>query len=129
MTTKENLCVLQAASERCDAELYASPRALERLIELQQAEEQKLTTPSRFRIRVDSGGCAGFQYFFNFDHIKNQEDIIFRAHSLEVIVDEMSLAFLNGVVLDYVEDMMGASFQLKNPNASSSCGCGSSFSI
>lgn len=122
MEPKNNLILLEAKQ---DAKLFATPRAVQRLIELQKEEPAS----SRFRIRVDSGGCAGFQYFFNFDPIQNQEDILFKTDSLEVIVDEVSLSFLNGVILDYVEDMMGASFQLKNPNASSSCGCGSSFSL
>lgn len=128
MNPEEILCELKAINKTCDTTLFVTSRAIQSLISLQQ-EEHNSPSPPRFRIRVDSGGCAGFQYHFNFDHIQNQEDVIFRTDSIEIIIDDISLTLLNGVILDYVEDMMSASFQLKNPNASSSCGCGNSFSI
>ena len=81
------------------------------------------------RIAVSGGGCSGFQYGLSFDDQQNPEDIVFEKDGVAVIVDEVSLDLLNGAEVDFVEDLMGASFQIKNPNAASSCGCGNSFSI
>lgn len=81
------------------------------------------------RVAVSGGGCSGFQYAFSFDDTINTDDQAFERGGIKVLVDEMSLDFLKGAELDYVEEMIGASFQVKNPNAASSCGCGSSFSI
>lgn len=81
------------------------------------------------RITVSGGGCAGFQYGFALDDKKGAEDVIFDAEGVQVVVDEMSLGLLAGSELDYVEDLMGAYFTLRNPNATSTCGCGSSFSV
>lgn len=81
------------------------------------------------RIAVSGGGCSGFQYGFTFDEEKNEDDVVFERDGVGVVVDEVSLDLLNGAEIDFVEDLMGASFQIKNPNAASSCGCGNSFSI
>ncbi|MCP4923970.1 MAG: iron-sulfur cluster assembly accessory protein [bacterium] len=81
------------------------------------------------RIRIDSGGCAGFQYFFDMDTTPQEDDVEIPFDSGKVVIDTMSLSVVEGSTLDYIEDLIGAAFSLKNPNASSSCGCGSSFSI
>ena len=81
------------------------------------------------RIAVSGGGCSGFQYGFSFDDQRNDDDFVFERNGVAVVVDDVSLGLLNGSELDFVEDMMGASFQVRNPNAASSCGCGNSFSI
>jgi iron-sulfur cluster insertion protein len=81
------------------------------------------------RIAVSGGGCSGFQYGLSFDDQRNDDDIVFERDGIGVVVDDVSLGLLNGAELDFVEDLMGASFQIKNPNAASSCGCGNSFSI
>ena len=81
------------------------------------------------RIAVSGGGCSGFQYGLSFDDQRNEDDVIFERDGVSVIVDEVSLELLNGAEVDFVEDLMGASFQIRNPNAASSCGCGNSFSI
>jgi iron-sulfur cluster insertion protein len=81
------------------------------------------------RIAVSGGGCSGFQYGFSFDEQRNDDDFVFERDGVAVVVDEVSLDLLNGAELDFVEDLMGASFQVRNPNAASSCGCGNSFSI
>jgi iron-sulfur cluster insertion protein len=81
------------------------------------------------RIAVSGGGCSGFQYGFTFDDQRNDDDVIFERDGVGVVVDEVSLDLLNGAEIDFVEDLMGASFQIRNPNAASSCGCGNSFSI
>ena len=81
------------------------------------------------RIAVSGGGCSGFQYGFSFDDQRNEDDFVFERDGVGVVVDEVSLGLLNGAEVDFVEDLMGASFQIRNPNAASSCGCGNSFSI
>jgi len=81
------------------------------------------------RITVSGGGCSGFQYGFSFDKQKNEDDYVFEHLGVAVITDDASLDLLNGSMIDFVEDLMGASFQIRNPNATASCGCGSSFAI
>ena len=82
-----------------------------------------------FRIRVDGGGCSGFQYKFDFDSEKQPDDLELRQHGVVVLVDDMSLGFLGDAQLDYVEELVGSYFKVENPNATASCGCGTSFSI
>jgi len=81
------------------------------------------------RIAVSGGGCSGFQYGLSFDDQRNDDDLVFERDGVGVVIDEVSLGLLNGAEVDFVEDLMGASFQIRNPNAASSCGCGNSFSI
>ncbi len=81
------------------------------------------------RVAVEGGGCSGFQYTFKFDTQKNDDDLVFEKNGIEVVVDEVSLELVHGGTLDYVEELIGSYFQVTNPNASSSCGCGTSFSI
>lgn len=90
--------------------------------------EKKITAPN-FRVRVDGGGCNGFQYIFDFDEDIKNDDIIFEKDGVKILIDETSLTLLKGSELDYIEDLMGSYFTVRNPNASSSCGCGTSFSI
>ena len=92
-------------------------------------EEESSSTPHMFRIMVSGGGCAGFQYGFSLDDAIHEDDIVFEDKGVTVAVDGASLALIEGSQIDYVEELIGSSFQIKNPNASSSCGCGSSFSI
>ena len=81
------------------------------------------------RLAVSGGGCSGFQYNFSFDKSRKADDLAFERDGVTLIIDEVSLDLVKGAEIDFVEDMMGASFQVKNPNAASSCGCGNSFSI
>lgn len=81
------------------------------------------------RLAVSGGGCSGFQYGFTFDDERHDDDQAFARDGVELVVDEVSLELLNGAEIDFVEDMMGAYFQVRNPNAASSCGCGNSFSV
>ena len=78
---------------------------------------------------VQGGGCSGFQYGFTFDSDKNEDDFEIEAGQTQVLVDSMSMQYVQGATIDYVEDLMGAQFKINNPNASGSCGCGSSFSV
>ena len=82
-----------------------------------------------FRITVLGGGCAGFQYKFDFSDKPNEDDLIFKKNKIEVIIDTTSLEFIKGSKIDYVNELIGSSFKISNPLASSSCGCGTSFSI
>ncbi len=81
------------------------------------------------RISVSGGGCSGFQYGFTFDDAKGDADLVLRRDGATVLIDEVSLDLLKGSQIDYVEDMIGASFQITNPQAKSTCGCGNSFSV
>jgi iron-sulfur cluster insertion protein len=81
------------------------------------------------RISVSGGGCSGFQYNFALEHARNDDDLSFTRDGAEIVVDETSLELLGGAELDFVEDLSGAFFQMRNPNAASSCGCGMSFSV
>jgi iron-sulfur cluster insertion protein len=91
--------------------------------------EQEEAANAFLRISVSGGGCSGFQYGITFDDARNADDHVFEEGGVAVVVDDVSLDLLNGAEIDFVEDLMGASFQIKNPNAASSCGCGNSFSI
>jgi len=81
------------------------------------------------RISVSGGGCSGFQYGFTFDDAVAQGDLVVERDGATVVIDETSLDLLGGSQIDYVEDMIGASFQIKSPIAKSSCGCGNSCSV
>lgn len=81
------------------------------------------------RLSVSGGGCSGFQYGFSFDDTANEDDHLFENAGSKLLVDDVSLDLLAGAEVDFVEDLMGAYFKINNPNASSSCGCGSSFAV
>jgi iron-sulfur cluster assembly accessory protein len=81
------------------------------------------------RISVEGGGCSGFQYKFDVDHAKADDDLVISRENAVVLVDSSSVPFLAGSEVDYVDDLIGASFRVVNPNATASCGCGTSFSI
>jgi len=80
-----------------------------------------------FRVAVTGGGCSGFQYNFSFDDTRQEDDLVFGRDGVTLLVDAVSLDLLKGAEIDYVEDLVGASFQVRNPNATASCGCGNSF--
>ena len=90
---------------------------------------QEIVPDSFLRLAVSGGGCSGFQYGFSFDDQRNDDDALFERDGVGLVVDTTSLELVNGAEIDFVEDLMGASFQVRNPNASSSCGCGKSFAI
>lgn len=81
------------------------------------------------RVTVLGGGCSGFQYDFSFADNLESGDLVFERDGIRVVVDEMSLQYLNGSTIDFTDDLIGSSFQIRNPNATSSCGCGTSFSV
>jgi len=91
--------------------------------------EQEKQPGLMLRVAVSGGGCSGFQYGFSLDDTVNPDDRTFGRDGVTAVIDEASLELLAGSEIDYVEELVGASFQVKNPNAASSCGCGASFSI
>jgi iron-sulfur cluster insertion protein len=83
----------------------------------------------KLRTFVQGGGCSGFSYGFTFDEQQNEDDFEVPLGSYKVLVDAMSMQYLQGAVIDYTEDLTGSQFSIKNPNATTTCGCGSSFSV
>ena len=83
----------------------------------------------KLRVFVQGGGCSGFQYGFTFDEEVNEDDTRMEKNGVTLLIDAMSLQYLGGAEIDYKEDLQGAQFVIKNPNATTTCGCGSSFSV
>ena len=108
------------------AGISLSPRAAQRLAAMLAKEARP---GLMLRLTVSGGGCSGFQYGFSLDDQVNDDDRTFARDGVTAVVDDASLGLLGGSEIDYVEDLVGSSFQVKNPNATSSCGCGSSFSV
>lgn len=81
------------------------------------------------RVFVQGGGCSGMSYGFTFDEVQNEDDFDFAYEEVKVLVDSMSMQYLQGATINYKDDIMGSSFVIDNPNATTSCGCGSSFSV
>ena len=100
-----------------------TPRAFERLAEIGAAAQGKA-----LRVAVEGGGCSGFQYEIDLDEPK-EDDLILEGAGEKVLIDSVSLPFLASAIIDFSEELIGARFVINNPNASSSCGCGTSFSI
>ena len=100
-------------------------RAAKRIAEILQDE----AGASNLRVAVSGGGCSGFQYDFCFDDSIAEDDLVIAEGGAKVLIDSVSLDFLKGAEIDFVEEMIGAAFKINNPNATSSCGCGTSFSV
>jgi len=84
---------------------------------------------SMLRVSVEGGGCSGFQYKFDVEHAQAADDLVITRDGATVLVDQVSVGYLAGSEIDYVDDLIGASFRVNNPQATASCGCGTSFSI
>jgi iron-sulfur cluster assembly accessory protein len=84
---------------------------------------------SLLRVAVNGGGCSGFQYAFDIVQARADDDLLIEKDGIGVVIDPVSLDFLRGAKIDFVDDLMGQAFRIENPNASSSCGCGVSFSV
>jgi iron-sulfur cluster assembly accessory protein len=102
-----------------------SARAAKRIADILKSEP----SPSMLRIAVTGGGCSGFQYSFAIDDARADDDLVVERDGATVLIDPMSLDFLKGSEIDFVDDLIGQSFKINNPNATSSCGCGTSFSV
>ena len=106
-------------------DLTLSPAAARRITAI-AAEEGR---PLMLRVAVEGGGCSGFQYQFDLVDAAAPDDLTIELNGAAAVVDEMSLVLLKGSVIDFVDELAGAEFRVRNPNAKSSCGCGVSFSI
>ena len=109
-----------------DAILNISDAAIERIIYLRGLEGDD---DLMLRIRVSGGGCSGYQYIFSFENCLTPDDIHFEKKGVGIVSDKISLEYLNGCTIDFVDELIGSSFRVINPNATASCGCGTSFAL
>ena len=107
------------------ADVTLSSRAARRIAEILKSEPE----PMMLRLAVTGGGCSGFQYNFALDDTRTDDDLVLERDGATVLIDRMSLDFLKGAEIDFSDDLIGAAFKVNNPNAQSSCGCGTSFSV
>jgi iron-sulfur cluster insertion protein len=118
-------------------EVFVTDPAFEQAMSLTESAAQKLRALRteegndnlKLRVYITGGGCAGFSYGFKFDEVVNEGDTSVLRDDVTMVVDELSIQYLAGSTVDYVEGLQGARFVIANPNASSTCGCGSSFSV
>ena len=106
-------------------DLLLTERAARRINEIMAAEP----AGSMLRISVNGGGCSGFQYTFDVDRTRQDDDLVIEREGATVLVDQVSLQYMDGSVIDFVDDLIGQSFKIENPHATASCGCGTSFSL
>jgi iron-sulfur cluster insertion protein len=102
-----------------------SPRAAKRIATILSGEGQS----AMLRLAVTGGGCSGFQYNFALDETRMDDDLFIEESGAKILIDPVSLDFLAGAEIDFTDDLMGQAFKVNNPNATSSCGCGTSFSV
>ena len=102
-----------------------SERAAQRIGDILKKEP----AGAMLRVSVEGGGCSGFQYKFDFDQKKTSDDLVLERNGAVVLIDPMSQQYMVGAEIDFVDDLIGASFKINNPVATASCGCGTSFSI
>ena len=107
------------------ASVTVTERAARRIGEILKAEPNG----SALRVSVEGGGCSGFQYKFDVDRSKTMDDLVIGRDGATVLIDSVSLQYMAGAEIDFVDDLIGASFKVNNPQAKASCGCGTSFSI
>jgi iron-sulfur cluster insertion protein len=117
--------IYRMSTEDTAGPVTVSARAARRIAEILKTEPQ----PAMLRVAVTGGGCSGFQYNFALDDNRADDDLVLERDGATVLIDPMSLDFLRGAEIDFVDDLIGAAFKINNPNAQSSCGCGTSFSI
>lgn len=95
---------------------------------VRQLIEEEGNADLKLRVFVSGGGCSGFQYGFTFDEVCNEDDTVMSKNGVQLLIDPMSFQYLAGAEIDYQEGLEGSQFVIKNPNATTTCGCGSSFS-
>jgi iron-sulfur cluster assembly accessory protein len=100
-------------------------RAAKRIVEILRED----SAHAMLRVAVTGGGCSGFQYDFCLEDARTEDDLVIARDGAMVLIDSVSLGFLKGAEIDFADEMIGAAFKIKNPNATSSCGCGTSFSV
>lgn len=109
-------------------ELSVPPKVTDRAFEQIAAVNAQSNTEKCLRVAVEGGGCSGFQYEIKLD-VPNEDDLVLSKGDAKVLVDPVSLPFLANAIIDYSQELIGARFVIENPNAVSSCGCGTSFSV
>ena len=107
------------------SEITLTERAAMRINEIMAGEPPG----AMLRISVNGGGCSGFQYAFDVERTRNADDLAIERAGATVLVDEISRQYMDGAVIDFVDDLIGQSFKIQNPQATASCGCGTSFSL
>jgi iron-sulfur cluster assembly accessory protein len=107
------------------ADVTMTERAVRRIGEILKAEP----SGTMLRLSVNGGGCSGFQYKFDVEHVRADDDVTIAHGGVTMLVDPVSMQFLAGSEVDFVDDLIGASFKVNNPKAKASCGCGTSFSL
>ena len=107
--------------------IQISDGAVNKILSLADSEDD--TNNLNLRVYVTGGGCSGFQYGFSFDKVIDEEDTCITKDGANLVIDSLSLQYLEGSTVDYTEDLMGSKFIITNPNATTTCGCGESFSI
>jgi iron-sulfur cluster insertion protein len=117
--------IIDNGSPAADQSLTLSASAARRIRELNAKDGAN----KMFRVTVSGGGCSGFQYGFKLDDQRNDDDLTWERDGAVLVTDETSLDLIAGSEVDFIDDLMGAYFQVRNPNATSSCGCGTSFAI
>ena len=110
-------------SERAITVSLSAVKRIETILETEESPDQAL------RVTVSGGGCSGYQYGFSLDATVAEDDRVFERDGVKVVVDDISLDLLAGSEIDFVDDLIGSYFQVRNPNATASCGCGTSFAI
>ena len=121
----ENIVATPQADER-RRRRWSSPTAPPNKVK--ELVDEEGNPDLKLRVFVQGGGCSGFQYGFTFDEIVNDDDTQMSKNGVTLLIDAMSLQYLAGAEIDYKDDLQGAQFVIKNPNATTTCGCGSSFS-
>ncbi len=111
--------------EVAEGEVVVSANAARRISKILESEDQM----NALRVSVEGGGCSGFSYKFDLTDTAQEDDLVLQRDGAKVLIDPISLMYMGGSVIDFVDDLIGQSFQIKNPNATASCGCGTSFSI
>jgi iron-sulfur cluster insertion protein len=117
---------LSVVQQQAITPLFLSDSAVSKVRELVEEEGNE---DLKLRVFVTGGGCSGFQYGFSFDEVQDDEDAVIEKDGMSLLVDPMSYQYLVGATVDYQEGLQGSQFVVQNPNASSTCGCGSSFTI
>jgi iron-sulfur cluster assembly accessory protein len=107
------------------SDITVTERAARRIGEILRREPPG----SMLRVSVEGGGCSGFQYRFDIDRAQAADDVVIRREGATVLIDQISVGYLAGSEIDFIDDLIGASFRINNPQATASCGCGTSFSL
>lgn len=108
-----------------EGEVDVSVAAAKRVAKILSTEPEM----NALRVSVEGGGCSGFSYKFDLTKDMQDDDLVLSKEGAKVVIDPISLEYMGGSLIDFVDDLMGQSFQIKNPNATASCGCGTSFSL